>query len=69
MVISLYELLKEHYPEFHSKHASAIITGYIASCMELLDTEEQYDASDRTQNHRKYLLDTVRNILGSRHPS
>jgi len=66
MVIGLYELLKQNYPDLRSKHTSAIITGYIASCMELLDTEEEYETSGRTQYHRKYLLDTVRNILGSR---
>jgi hypothetical protein len=62
MIIGLFEILKEHYPDL-TKHTSAIITGYIGSRMELLDTEDEYKTSGRTQLYRKYLKDAVSNIL------
>lgn len=65
IIISIYELLKKYYPEFTTIHPYTTITGYIASRMELLDTEEKFDESGRSQPYRKYLRDNVYQILKS----
>lgn len=62
IVLGIYDLLKEHYPDI-TLHVSTTITGYICSTIEILDSEEQHDNSDRKQPYRKYLKDSIYNIL------
>lgn len=64
VIISIYGMVKNHYPAL-SLHTSTTVTGYIGSCMGLIDTEKLHDLSDRKQPYRKYLRDTVYNILKS----
>lgn len=64
IVTIVYDLLKKHYPDI-TIHTSATITGYICSNLELLDTEEQHDNSNRTQSYREYLRNSINNILAS----
>jgi len=65
IIISLYELLKEHYAKLSSQHSYTTITGYISSRIELLDSEDLHDESKRRQPYRKYLRDMAYNILKS----
>jgi hypothetical protein len=62
LILGIYELTVKHYSGF-TPHAYATITGFIASRMELLDTQAQHDETKRTQPYRKYLRDSVTNIL------
>lgn len=64
IIIDIYKLLKECLPKL-SLHVYTTTTGYIASRMELLDTEKQHDETSRKQPYRKYLRDNVYNILKS----
>lgn len=64
IIIDLYNILAKHYPDL-TIHVSTTISGYIASRMGLLDTLELYDETKRKQPYRKYLRDTVYNILKS----
>src|ERR1035437_980891 len=63
IIVSIYELLKTHYPQLSTQHSYTTITGYIASRMQLLDSEELHDESKRKQPYRKYLRDMAYNIL------
>jgi hypothetical protein len=65
LIIDLYNSLTKHYPDL-TIHVYTTITGYIASRMGLLETLELYDETERKQPYRKYLRDTVYNILKSR---
>jgi len=62
IIISVYDLLKKHYPSI-TLHARSTVTGYISSTMGLLDTEVQHENSYRKQPYRKYLRDSINNIL------
>ncbi len=66
IIIGLYHNLAEHYPNL-TIHVYTTIAGYIASRMGLLHTQEIYDETERKQPYRKYLRDTVYNILKSHH--
>ena len=66
LIIDLYRSLQKHYPNL-TIHVYTTITGYIASRMGLLDTIELYDETKNKQPYRKYLRDTVYNILKSHH--
>lgn len=66
LIIDLYNGLTRYYPKL-TIHVYTTITGYIASRMGLLDTLEIYDETERKQPYRKYLRDTVYNILKSHH--
>ncbi len=61
-IISIYALLEKHYPDI-TQHTGCTIAGYIASATGLLDSEGLYIISDRKQPFRKYLRDTVYNII------
>ena len=62
IIISIYELLKKHFPKI-TKHSSCTITGYICAQMGWLETEDQHISSKRKQTFRKYLTDTIGNTL------
>lgn len=62
VIIAVYDLVKKHYPKI-TLHASSTITGFIGSCLGLFDTEDRHTDSDRKQPYRKYLRDSVYNIL------
>lgn len=65
IVLNVYDSLQKHFNDL-TVHILATITGYICSELELLQTEEQYDNSSKTQPYRKYLKDTVYNIVKKR---
>jgi hypothetical protein len=62
IIIGVYNLLKKHYPSI-TLHACSTVTGYISSTIGLLDTEVQHENSCRKQPYRKYLRDSINNIL------
>jgi hypothetical protein len=63
IIIQIYELVKQHYPSF-TIHAYSTTAGYIASKMNLLDTEEKHGTKlKRNASYRQYLTKTVYNIL------
>ena len=66
LIIDLYNTVTKHYPDL-TVHVCNTITGYIGSRMGLLDTLELYDETKNKQPYRKYLRDTVYNILKSHH--
>lgn len=61
-MIQVFELLKKHYSDI-SLHVAQTITGYIAAHLGLLESELRYDNSNRKQNYKKYLRDSVYNTL------
>lgn len=61
-IISIYAILEKHYPGI-TQHTACTITGYIAGGMGLLDSEGLYIISDRKMPYRKYLRDTIYNII------
>ena len=61
-IMSIYILLGKHYPGI-TQHAACTIAGYIAGSAGLLDSEGLYIISDRKMPYRKYLRDTVYNII------
>lgn len=61
-IITIYGVLEKHYPDI-TQHTACTITGYIAASAGLLDSEGIYLVSDRKAPYRKYLRDTVYNII------
>jgi hypothetical protein len=62
IIIGVHSLIKKHYPSI-TLHACSTVTGYISSTIGLLDTEIQHEDSFRKQPYRKYLRDSINNIL------
>lgn len=62
IVISVYNSLQKHYKDL-TPHVYSTITGYTCSELELLDSEEQHDNSERKLSYREYLRNSIKNIL------
>jgi hypothetical protein len=61
-IMSIHTLLVKHYSSI-TQHVAYTITGYIASSTGLLYSEGLYIISDSKQPYRKYLRDTIYNII------
>lgn len=61
-IMRIYALLGKHYPDI-TQHTACTVTGYIAASAGLLDSEGIYIISDRMGPYRKYLRDTVYNVI------
>lgn len=64
-ILKFYRLLTKHYPEA-KVNILAIITGFIASQLGLLDTKSAHIDSNRKQTYRKYLKDSVFNVINGK---
>lgn len=63
-IIEIFGLIKKHYSI--STHTAKNITGFIASRIGLVDTEDQYLDRDRKQPYLKYLRTSIENVLKRR---